>query len=75
MKCAVLDGKGRRIYVLKIFADSVIIDGFKLVNAGRSYTKDYAAIYAFKSKYFQIRNCEIVSPFFGILIEKSRAEV
>jgi len=71
---AVLDGNGEG-YILKVLADSVIVDGFKLVNAGRSYTKDYAAIYIFRSKYFQIRNCELVSPFFGILIEKSQQGV
>ncbi|MFT4736533.1 MAG: nitrous oxidase accessory protein [Cyclobacteriaceae bacterium] len=68
---AILDGNGQG-YVLKILADSVTVRGFLIVNSGRSYTKDFAAIYAYKADYFRIENNEIVNPFFGILIEKSK---
>lgn len=68
---ATLDGKGVG-YVLKLLSDSVSISGFKIVNSGRSYTKDYAAVYAFKSDYFSIESLEIENPFFGLLIEKSK---
>ncbi len=67
---AVLDGAGEG-YVLKILADSVTISGFEIINSGRSYTKDYAAIYAFKANHFHISNNHIQDPFFGLLIEKS----
>ncbi len=67
---AVLDGAGEG-YVLKILTDSVSISGFEIVNSGRSYTKDYAAIYAFKANHFQITDNHIQDPFFGLLIEKS----
>ncbi|MEQ9404051.1 MAG: nitrous oxide reductase family maturation protein NosD [Cyclobacteriaceae bacterium] len=70
-KGAILDG-GMAGYVLKIMADSITVSGFKIINSGRSYTKDFAAIYSFRANYFTIENNEIVDPFFGILLEKSK---
>lgn len=66
----VLDGKGKS-YILMVLSDSVHISGLTLINAGRSYTKDYAAIYLSKARHFSIVNNTIRDPFFGILIEKS----
>lgn len=67
---AILDG--RKVgYILKILSDSVVIDGFQLINPGRSYTKDLAAIYVYKATHFSILNNTITRPFFGILLEKS----
>lgn len=71
MDGAVLDGSGEG-YVLKILADSVTISGFKIINSGRSYTKDFAAVYAYRADYFLLQNLEIADPFFGILLEKSK---
>ncbi len=68
---AVLDGNSKG-YVLKLLSDSVTIAGFKLVNAGRSYTKDFAAIYVHRSSDFVIRGNEIEKPLFGLLLEKSK---
>ncbi|MFY0653235.1 MAG: nitrous oxide reductase family maturation protein NosD [Cyclobacteriaceae bacterium] len=67
---AVLDGQSKS-YILKLLSDSVIVSGIKFINPGRSYTKDFAAIYVFKSRNFQLLNNEIIDPFFGMLIEKS----
>ncbi|MCR9253174.1 MAG: nitrous oxide reductase family maturation protein NosD [bacterium] len=67
---AILDGKNLG-YVLKLLGDHITVRGFKIINAGKSYTKDYAAIYAFKASQFKILDNEMVNPFFGILIEKS----
>ncbi len=67
---AILDGGGEG-YILRILTDSVVVDGLKFVNSGKSYTKDFAAIYVFKARHFQITNNVIENPFFGILIEKS----
>ncbi len=68
---AILDGQMTG-YVLKLLSDSITISGLKIINAGRSYTKDYAAIYTFKANHFLIENNIIVDPFFGLLIEKSK---
>lgn len=68
---AVLDGKMNG-YVLKLLADSIQISGLKIINAGRSYTKDYAAIYTFRANHFLIEGNTVVDPFFGLLIEKSK---
>lgn len=67
---AVLDGQSKG-YILKLLSDSISISGLKFINSGRSYTKDYAAIYASRVKHFQLINNEIVDPYFGILLEKS----
>ncbi len=67
----VLDGENEG-YVLKLLTDSISISGLKIINAGRSYTKDYAAIYTSRADHFVIENNEVDDPFFGILIEKSK---
>lgn len=67
---AVLDGK-RQNYIIKILSDEVHVSGLKFINAGRSYTKDYAAIYVSRANNFSIVRNSIIDPFFGILIEKS----
>lgn len=69
-KGAILNGQNKS-YVLKLLADSITISGLKIINAGKSYTKDYAAIYASRADHFLIENNTIVDPFFGLLIEKS----
>jgi nitrous oxidase accessory protein len=70
-KGAVLDGGGKD-YILKIRSDSVSVSGFELVNSGRSYTKDYAAIYIDRTSGFVISNNVIRESFYGILVEKSK---
>ncbi|OEK02324.1 nitrous oxide reductase [Roseivirga sp. 4D4] len=67
---AVLDGKSKS-YILKILSDDVHVLDLKLINAGRSYTKDFAAIYVSGANRFSILRNTIIDPFFGILIEKS----
>jgi nitrous oxidase accessory protein len=67
---AILDGK-LESYIIRILSDSVHVDGFKFINSGRSYTKDFAAIYTSRSRHFSITNNEIDEPYFGILLEKS----
>jgi nitrous oxidase accessory protein len=70
-KGAILDGNMEG-YVLKLMADSIAISGFTIKKSGRSYTKDFAAIYAFKANYLSISNMTLIDPFFGMLIEKSK---
>ena len=70
-KGATLDGKSQG-YIIKLLSDSVTVSGLKFVHSGRSYTKDFAAIYTYKIAYFRIEKNEIVDPFFGILVEKSK---
>ena len=71
---AILDGDHQG-YILMVGADSVAISGLTFINAGRSYTKDYAAIYAYKARHLLIENNKILNPFFGILLEKSQNSV
>ena len=73
-KGTILDGN-KKGYVLKLLGDSINVRGVKIINSGRSYTKDYAAIYTFKANHFRIEQNEIDDPFFGILIEKSKEGV
>ncbi len=70
-KGAVLDGKNQS-YVLRIMADSISVSGFKIINSGKSYTKDFASIYIHKSDGFLISNNLIQNSFFAMLIEKSK---
>ncbi len=67
---AILDGQTTG-NVLELLADNITIRGFKIINTGRSYTKDYAAISIFRSDHFLISDNEISRSFFGIRVEKS----
>ncbi|MEO9853578.1 MAG: nitrous oxide reductase family maturation protein NosD [Reichenbachiella sp.] len=67
---AILDGQNKN-HILKLSVDSITIVGLKFINSGRSFTKDYAAIYAHRVNYFRIVNNTIDQPYFGLLLEKS----
>ncbi|MEA1785222.1 nitrous oxide reductase family maturation protein NosD [Arenibacter sp. GZD96] len=66
----IIDGDGQG-EIISVYADYVTVDGFHIVNVGRSYTTDYAAIRVVKSAHFSIRNNTFEKLFFGIFIEKS----
>ncbi len=66
---AILDGANES-YVLRLLADSMWY-GSTITNSGRSYTKDFAAIYAYNTSGIWIENNQVSQAFFGILIEKS----
>ncbi len=57
--------------IIKIVADNVTVDGFKIINVGTSYTSDYAAVRVIKQDGFLIQNLELEKLFFGIYLEKS----
>ncbi|CAL2082244.1 Nitrous oxide reductase [Tenacibaculum dicentrarchi] len=67
----IIDGQYKE-YVLIIKSDSVTVSGLNIKNPGRSYTKDYAAVYISTSNYVTFKNNTLESVFFGFLIEKSR---
>ncbi len=54
-----------------IKANGVTIEGLKIINIGRSYTKDFAAILLNESENFTLKNNILENVFFGFLIEKS----
>ncbi len=57
--------------IIKIVADNVTVDGFKIINVGTSYTEDYAAVRVIKKDGFLIQNLQLEKLFFGIYLEKS----
>jgi len=59
-------------YILSITSDSVTISGLKLINVGKSYTKDYSAIHTYRINDFVIENNIFENPFFAIHVEKSK---
>ena len=67
----VIDGENKET-ILSVRADNFSISGLKIINVGRSYTKDFAAILVSKSNHFTIENNILEEVFFGILIEKSK---
>lgn len=50
-----------------ITSDSVVIQGFKVVESATSNYEDYAGIKISNSKYITIRDNQLVNTFFGIL--------
>lgn len=65
-----IDGEDRG-EIIKIVADNVTVDGFKIINVGTSYTADYAAVRVIKKDGYLIQNLELEKLFFGIYLEKS----
>ena len=57
--------------IIKILADNVTVDGFKIINVGTSYTSDYAAIRVIKKNGYLIQNLQLEKLFFGIYLERS----
>src|SRR5690606_31487364 len=57
--------------VFSIKSTNFSIEGLKIINVGRSYTKDFAAILVVEGKDFTIKNNVLENVFFGILLEKS----
>lgn len=66
----IIDGENKET-VFSIKADNFTIEGLTIINVGRSYTKDFAAILVSRSNNFSIKNNTLEKVFFGILIEKS----
>lgn len=58
--------------MFKISTDSVALKNITAKNVGRSYTKDFAAIYVSKSNDLTIEEVTLENVFFGLLIEKSK---
>jgi nitrous oxidase accessory protein len=66
----VIDG-GNRGEIMTILSDNVSVCGLRLINVGRSYTKDFAAIRVVSSSGFTIKDMHLEGLFFGIYLEKS----
>src|SRR5690606_7851730 len=65
-----IDGQ-KKGEIIKIHADNVTVDGFKIINVGSSYTSDFAAVRVVKKNGFLIQNLQLENLFFGIYLEKS----
>lgn len=65
-----IDGE-KKGEIITIEANNVILDGFKIINVGVSYTTDYAAVRVVKSDSFVIQNLELEKLFFGIYLQKA----
>lgn len=68
---ATIDGENKND-IIQVLADSVTIDGFKIIHVGSSYTSDFAAIRVDRSAHFLLQNLELRKIFFGIYIAKSK---
>lgn len=66
----VIDGENKGT-VISIRGSNFTIEGLTVINVGRSYTKDFAAILVSESTNFTIKNNILENVFFGILLEKS----
>lgn len=68
---AVVDGENKET-IFRFSADGFSIRGLEIINVGRSYTKDFAAILVSHADGFIIENNVFKHVFFGILVEKSK---
>lgn len=66
----ILDGQFKGT-ILSFQTSHFSIDGFTIINVGKSYVKDHAAIYVSHADSFVIMNNILEEVFFGMLIEKS----
>ena len=72
----ILDGEGK-YEVLKVEADNVVVEGFRIVNSGRSDIEDIAGIKVENSKGCVIRNNILENNFWAIFlanVENCRVE-
>jgi len=67
----IVDGENKET-IFRFAADNFSIRGLEIINVGRSYTKDFAAILVSKSTGFVIEDNIFKHVFFGILVEKSK---
>lgn len=67
----VIDGENKAT-ILNFQTDNFSIEGFKIINVGQSYIKDFTAILVKGADHFTIKNNVLENVFFGILIEKSK---
>jgi nitrous oxidase accessory protein len=70
----VIDGE-QNGFIFIIKADSVTISGFEILNTGRSYIRDYAAIMIEKSSDFVIEDNRLDNVFFGIYLAETQRGV
>ncbi len=66
----IIDGENKGT-VISVRGKNFTIEGLTVINVGRSYTKDFAAILVSESANFTIKNNILENVFFGILLEKS----
>ncbi len=66
----VIDG-GHKSHVIKISSNSVHIEGFSIINSGKSDTEDYAGIYVEQADHCSIRKNIMVNNTYGIYLAKS----
>jgi nitrous oxidase accessory protein len=67
-KFPVLDGD-KQYEVISIFADSVVVSGFKVIRSGRASLNDPGGIKSYDAKYVIIENNLLDDNFFGIYIQ------
>lgn len=65
-----IDGEGEGT-IMDFRTDSFRLSGFRIINVGHSFTKDYAAILVNRADQFSISENILENVFFGILLEKS----
>ncbi|MGI9531171.1 nitrous oxide reductase family maturation protein NosD [Lutimonas sp.] len=70
-KGTVVDGENKET-IFRFSVDGFSIRGLEIINVGRSYTKDFAAILVSKADGFIIEDNVFKHVFFGILVEKSK---
>lgn len=68
----VVDGEFKGT-ILSVSAPDVTIEGLTLINVGRSYTSEFAAIYLSHSDRFTIRNNTLEKAYFGLHVERSKS--
>jgi nitrous oxidase accessory protein len=61
----ILDGDNK-YEIISIKANSVVVDGFKIINSGTSSIEDYAGIKIYNCRNVVIRNNILENTFFGI---------
>lgn len=67
----IIDGENKET-IFRFSADNFSIRGLEIINVGRSYTKDFAAILVSKSTGFVVEDNIFKHVFFGVLVEKSK---
>jgi nitrous oxidase accessory protein len=68
---AVIDGAGAERHVIRVTADSVVVRGLTIANAGVSFVRDYAALQLEGANHCLVEDVHFIDNFFGIYLAKS----
>ena len=68
----VIDAENKQESIFAVKADDFSIEGFKMINVGLSYTKEFAGIFVSHSRNFVIKDNVLDNVFYGFIFQRAK---